>query len=130
MTLAAAQEEMAELIKTTDVAKLSENTQLAIKAAETALKKANVAEVRVLLPRLTSLYRLSGRPQKAIDVYEEYLEKYDKSINSPSLFTSLAAAYCDLELTEEAREYANKANAMASGDPEFISVYARLKSME
>lgn len=120
---------MAELIKTIDVAKLSENTQLAIKAAETGLKKADLAGVRMLLPRLTSLYRISGRPQKAIDVYEEYLAKYGKSIHSPSLFTSLAAAYCDLELTEEARKYANKANAMASGDPELISVYARLKSM-
>ncbi len=121
-----------ELIEMLDGAKRSENTQLALKSAERAMEIASVSEIRTLLPRLTSLYRQIGRPQKAVDTAEEYLEKHKKNVWSPALFTSIAAAYCDLDQFDISRKYANKAKALTGNNssPELISVYARLKNLE
>ncbi len=51
---------------------------------------------------------------------------------SPTLLTSIAAAYCDIGDVEEARRMANSARAMQGGNSskELISVYARIKSLE
>ena len=48
------------------------------------------------------------------------------------LFTSIAAAYCDIEDYETAREYANKAYAKFKGhsDEELFLVYKRIESMQ
>ena len=121
-----------ELIEILDGAKQSENTQLALRTAERAIDIANVSETRMLLPRLTSLYRQIGRPQKAVEIAEKYMELHKKDVWSPALFTSVAAAYCDLDQLELSRKYANRAKALLGNNssPELISVYARLKKLE
>ena len=121
-----------EIIKLLDGAKMTSNTGFALKLAEEAMEKASLSEARALLPRITSLYRIKHRPEKAIEVGEHYIGIYEGKIWSPSLFTSLAAAYCDLNELEKARKYANRARAISGNNSsvELMSVYARLKKLE
>ncbi len=56
---------------------------------------------------ITSGYRNTGQPQKAIDFALVYVD--DFSLRSVPLLTSLAAAYCDINDLENARKYCNKA---------------------
>ncbi len=121
-----------ELIELLDGAKTNDNTQLALKTAERALEIADDTEIRLLLPRLTSLYRKMGAPQKALDIAEKYLNELNKEVWSPALFTSMAAAYCDLDQVDISRKYANRAKALSGNEssPELISVYARIKNLE
>ena len=121
-----------ELIKLLDGAKNSNNPNFALKMAEEAMDKASISEARLILPRLTSLYRMKGQPEKAIETSIHYLTIYENKITSPALFTSLAAAYCDINELERARYYANRAHAISKGNSsiELISVYARLKKLE
>lgn len=121
-----------ELISIIDNAKQNNNNHLAIKAAEEAMKRHKMSVDRQVLPRLTSLYRESGNPHKAIELYEKSCAKYEMSLQSPALFTSLAAAYCDMGEIETARKFANRAKAMARGvsSQELINVYSRIKSLE
>ncbi len=88
--------------------------------------------VRNILPRYTSILRMNKQPKEAINMFEKYYDIYGKSIYSPALFTSVAAAYCDTGDYNEARNKANVANAMSGGkaSEELISVYARIKRME
>ncbi|WP_028234578.1 HRDC domain-containing protein [Pseudobutyrivibrio sp. MD2005] len=121
-----------EIIKLLDGAKMTSNTGFALKLAEEAMEKASLSEARALLPRMTSLYRIKHRPEKAIEVGEHYIGIYEGKIWSPSLFTSLAAAYCDLNELEKARKYANRARAISGNNSsiELMSVYSRLKKLE
>ena len=121
-----------ELIDIIDGAKNGNNIQLALKAAECALKKAKTPEIRKLLPRTTSIYRHIGQSQKAIEVAEQYTRKYGKDVYTSALYTSIAAAYCDLEQLDMARKYANMALAFSGGNGsgELKSVYSRLKMLE
>lgn len=123
---------MEELFTIIDGARAAENNSLAAQALEAAIRKASPAELRKLLPRLTSNYRKSGRSQTAIDLAESYIEEYGRQVESNALYTSLAAAYCDVEDFEIARKLANKARALSAGksSPELISVYARIKKFE
>ena len=130
---------VSELIAMTDGARLGDsNIHLAMQAIFTALDKANMSELRVLLPRGTSNYRKLGQSRKAIEFAENAIEKYGKPAYSPVLFTSLAAAYADVaendndaELLKKARYYADRANGMSGGKAsvELKSVYARLRAM-
>lgn len=121
-----------ELLKIIDSARESENIQLAAQALEAAIRKASVGEIRNLLPRLTSNYRKLGRPQTAIDISKSYTEEYKKKVWSPALFTSVAAAYCDLENYDTARKFANLARSISGAEAsiELISVYKRIKEAE
>lgn len=121
-----------EIIKLLDGAKMSGNTGFALKLAEESLEKATLSEARALLPRITSLYRIKNRPERAVELGEHYIRVYESKIWSPSLFTSLAAAYCDLNKLEEARKYANRARAISGNNStiELMSVYSRLKKLE
>lgn len=121
-----------EIIKLLDGAKMSGNTGFALKLAEESLEKATLSEARALLPRITSLYRIKNRPERAVELGEHYIRVYESKISSPSLFTSLAAAYCDLNELEKARKYANRARAISGNNSsvELMSVYARLKKLE
>lgn len=120
-----------ELINIIDDARKEEvgNYSLAAQALEAAIRKADSKALRTLLPRLCSNYRRQGKYQAAIDVIGNYINEYGAQIISPALYTSYAAAFCDIENYEKAKEYANKAHAMSKGEssPELISVYARIK---
>lgn len=123
---------MEELISVIDGARKADNIQLAAKALEAALEIATVHETRNLLPRLTSNYRKLGQSQKAIDVCKSYTDRFNKAVWSPALFTSVAAAYCDVEDYETARKFANLARSLSGPEsaPELISVYKRIKEAE
>ena len=119
-----------ELIKLLDRAKHGQNTQYAVKIAEEALEKAEeVSDISRLLPRLTSLYRQVGNPQKAINVAKEYTDMFNRKVWSQALLTSIAAAYCDLEDYETAKKFADIARSAFDGvpSPELMGVYEMLK---
>ena len=88
--------------------------------------------IRSILPRYTSILRKLQKPDMAIEVADDYLGRFGKSVSSPALHTSLAGAYCDKGDYTEARLQANRAMAMSAGNAsiELQSVYARIKSME
>ena len=121
---------MNELMKILDGANHGGNTQYAIKVAEKALDIAEeVSEIRGVLPRLTSLYRQVGKPQKAIDIAKEYTDLFNRKVWSQAFLTSIAAAYCDLEDYVTAKKFADIAYATYGGSssPELMNVYERVK---
>lgn len=108
------------------------NLFLAINAANRALEIADVRKIRYILPKVTSNYRRAGQPRKAVDIGEHYLTKHGDFIASGALYTSLAAAYCDLQDYVTARAYANKALKI-EGDyrsDELKIVFSRIKTLE
>ena len=119
-----------ELMRIIDGAKGSDNLFLAGKALEDALDKANSREIRTILPRLSSFLRKQGNPQKAIDVCKEYCSKHGKDVWSGPLFTSIAAAYCDIEDYDTAKKFADRAFAISGArtSGELSSVYGRIHS--
>ena len=119
-----------ELMKILDGAKHGYNTQYAVKVAEKAIENAEeVTEIRRLLPRLTSLYRQVGNPQKAIDVAKEYTDMFNQRVWSQALLTSIAAAYCDQEEYDTAKKFADIAYAAYAGNSsqELMGVFERIK---
>ena len=101
---------------------------MAAKGLENALEKANISEVRRILPRLTSLLRKRGQPEKAIEICETYTQLYNKPVYSSPLFTSIAAAYCDIGDYTTAKKFADRAFAFdGKGSGELSSVYQRIK---
>lgn len=83
--------------------------------------------IKTILPILTSSFRFLKQPRDAINVALNYIPHYA----SVALYTSLAAAYCDVEEYENALKYANRAYAMQGGSVgggnELSSVYERIK---
>lgn len=123
---------MEELIEIIDGSRAADNIYLASQALEAAIRKASVNEIRMLLPRLTSNYRKMGRPQTAIDISKSYTDEYKKKVWSPALFTSIAAAYCDLDDYLTARKFANLARSISGerASIELTNVYKRIKEAE
>lgn len=101
-----------------------------LKAIEDGLKEFSTSNKfkREVFPIATSCYRLLNQPKKAIEFYEKH--KHNRLSYSDALFTSLAAAYCDVEDYETARRYLNEAKFFHSGKPdeEWLYVYNRVKS--
>ena len=122
-----------ELIKAGDKYKGSASDKLSEKYFQNALdlaeKNSNMNCIRIVLPRLTSIYRLEKQPQKAINLFEECIKKYSESVTSIPLLTSIAAAYCDIEQFDKARYFANRAFAHSGGNGsgELSAVYGRIK---
>lgn len=116
--------------------KNSESYTLAITVAEFLLDNYGALTdiSSTTLSILCSSYRLLKLPNKAIEQVNKYFEKYpmlNKSKNS-ALYTSLAAAYCDIKEYNLAKQYANKAyminKSSESVSGELNALYARLKS--
>ncbi len=124
-------EDTLQYIKT---AKACEQYAAGIKACITGLQKFGQNEyfVDMTLPILTSMYRLIGKPQLAIDAAEEYVRKLDVSY-SVALLTSVAAAYCDLGDYASAKKFADLAYATQGGGKgektELSLVYARIRKL-
>ena len=123
---------MDELREVLNGARDSNNTILVQRALDAAMDIATISDIRSLLPRLTSNYRKMNNPQMAIDVAQKYLDEYEKKVWSPALFTSIAAAYCDVADYDTARQMADRARGLSANQPsgELINVYSRLKSVE
>ena len=121
-----------QLLEIIDGARKDNNLFLAINAANRALKIADLRKIRYILPKATSNYRRVGQPKKALDIAEQYLAKCGDDIASSALYTSLAAACCDMKDYVVARAYANKALKMEGDNrsEELKIVFSRLKSLE
>jgi len=117
------------LIEEADRFKESSSYDLAIKYYEEAIRKGSQSDIRYILPRITSCYRLSKQPQKAIALFSEIKRKYGAGFFSPALLTSAAAAYCDMNKYTEAKKCIDRAYAMSGGksSPEMNAVYGRLR---
>ncbi len=117
-----------KLVVEADRLKEAGNYGLASKYYETALKNSSV-DHRYVLPRLTSCYRLQGLPGKAIEYYKYTSALYGNRIQSAPLFTSIAAAYCDIQDYESAKRFADRAFAFSKGTAsgELAAVYGRIR---
>ena len=84
--------------------------------------------VKHILSILTSCLRQLSLPGKAIYYAEKYINSFNISV---ALFTSIAAAYCDIKDYENAKKYADIAYAKQGGgvgfNNELSAVYARIK---
>ena len=125
--------DVTELIQVAQSMKDSDDFIFSKKLLETIFERSSDKKViQSILPRYTSILRNIDQPREAIEISEKIISIYGKSIYSPSLFTSLAGAYCDIGDPIEARKKANVAMAMCNGNAgiELQSVYARIKTME
>jgi tetratricopeptide (TPR) repeat protein len=110
--------------------KASESYGLALKAYDKALEKSDIDKVKYVLPLITSCYRAINKPEKALEVYNRAKQEYGNPIIKPVLLTSVAAAYCDINEYEKAKECCDRAFAMSGGrgSGELMLVYSRIKS--
>ncbi len=120
------EEQLKEYIKGIKEAKL---WNLCIEVIEKELEIDHKGDfIRSILPIYTSVMRKTKRSLDVVDFWEMNTVIYSK-YGSPEFFTSLAAAYCDIDDYIKARQYANRAYAMggkASG--ELMNVYSRIKN--
>lgn len=79
-----------------DKFKNSSSIGLVLRFYENAVERADSATMAYILPRITSCYRKSGQPQKVIDMLVYANKVFGKQMVTPTLLTSVAAAYCDL----------------------------------
>ena len=104
----------------------------ALQVADELYKRYVIAEdafrLRWLMPIETSLLRLSHTPQKAIDFYTLQIAKFGKTVDSPQVLTSVAAAYCDVHDYAKAKQLCDRAFAWGGHSFELASVYGRIKS--
>jgi len=120
-------------IRMAQIMKDNGNLSGAMKIFDGVLEECNDARViKFVLPCYTSILRKYNKPEEAISFADEYIHIYGEMVRTQSLYTSLAGAYCDIGDYIEARKKANIAYALCNGkaNPELISVYARIKSME
>lgn len=118
-----------DLLDNIKLAKELEQFFFTTSACEYGLRKFffDLTFVRCCLPIYTSALRMLNMPQKAISFVESYLN--NKKYISPSLLTSIAAAYCDIEDYTIAKKFADRAYAMQGGSRgvnELSLVYKRI----
>lgn len=92
-----------QLKSTADVYKKLGRVERALEIYLDILDKTNELEMGYLLPRITSCYRMLGEPKNALLIYEKYGYMAEK-VYSVALYTSIAAAYCDLCMINKANE--------------------------
>lgn len=79
-------------------------------------------------PKIASCLRKQKKPEEVIEFYNINKQKI-ATLNSSAFFTSLAAAYCDLEFYENALKCAKRAYAISKGvvGIELQMVFDRIK---
>ena len=92
------------------------------------VKAEDTYRLRWLMPIETSLLRLSHTPQRAIEFYTSQLAKFGKTVESPQLLTSIAAAYCDVHDYVTAKKLCDRAYAWGGSSYELSAVYGRIKA--
>lgn len=88
---------------------------------------ADVSGLRWILPVRTSLFRIMGNPVGAIKIYKDIQSRFGDVASSGALYTSVAAAYCDVDEYEIALKFCNKARALGERSLELSAVYERIK---
>ena len=85
--------------------------------------------VAKILPIVTSTYRNLNKPENAINIAKEQRKKF--KCESVALYTSIAAAYCDIGEFETALKFANAGYALQGGGMgyknELSLVYKRIE---
>lgn len=119
-----------ELISNADKFKESGDYLSAAKQYMEALVKCDRNEYSSILPRLSSCYRKLGQPEKSLTLMEEAVSIYGNKILNTAMLTSVAAAYSDLKMWDDARRYANRAYAISGGNAgvELMNVLSRIKA--
>lgn len=112
-----------------DKFKNSSSIGLALKFYEAAIERADSVTMAYILPRITSCYRKNGQPQKAIDILAYANKTFGQGMVTPTLLTSVAAAYCDLADFVRAKKCCDRAFAASNGkaSDELSLVYGRIK---
>ncbi|MDD3232251.1 MAG: hypothetical protein PHO06_02760 [Clostridia bacterium] len=119
-----------ELIDFIKEIKQNELYNLSIMVCEFGLVKYESDEVfiKVILPILTSSYRLNYQPSKVISLATKFL--HNKKYQSVPLLTSVAAAYCDISDYKSAKKTADYAYRLQNGslgyENELSLVYKRI----
>ncbi len=118
-----------ELIGEGDKFKASGSFLLAVKYYETAAEQCEEAELRYILPRLSSCHRRCNQPQKAIELFSYAKQKFGPEMITPVLLTTAAAAYCDLLDYDRALQCCRRAWAELGGEwnPNLQSVFERIR---
>ena len=118
-----------ECVKQGDAFKSSSSYALALQYYEAAVGRCDYEMMSVILPRMTSCYRKTGQPQKAIDILTYASKAFGQGMLNPALLTSAAAASCDMKDYERAKKCCDRAYAMTKGraSGELASVYGRIK---
>lgn len=84
-----------------------------------------------LVPMKTSCLRALHKPKEAIEFFNEIIKKHDTLTYSSALYTSIAAAYCDIEDHNHALQYARIACGLNTQDKPFelLNLIKRLKAV-
>ncbi len=129
-TLAPETMDCRSLVESGDEFRASGSLGLAVQFYEYASRKASRKQLQFLLPRLTSLLRFQGRPEKVIELLRFAKDKYGSGMITAASLTSAGAAYCDLKDYKRALKCCNRAYAMMNGkaDEELKMVYRRIQS--
>lgn len=120
---------MEEVMAIADEFKDNESADSASSLYNSILSSSTGPHLVGLLSKLSSCYRKIGKPQSAIELYEEVKKNYGENPISSAFLTSVGAAYCDLEKYEEAKRFADKAYAKSGGkgSPELSGLYGRIR---
>ena len=106
-----------EALEFGDEFKGSGSFDMALELYKRALNSATFEVAKYILPRVTSSLRGMKKSDVALELYVELNELYGESIVDNVLLTSVAAAYCDRSMFDEARRCVEKALEMSNGVP-------------
>ncbi|HCX92588.1 MAG TPA: hypothetical protein DGZ34_07960 [Lachnospiraceae bacterium] len=90
---------------------------MALELYKRALNSATFEAAKYILPRVTSSLRGMKKSDVVLELYVELNELYGESIVDNVLLTSVAAAYCDRSMFDDARRCVEKALEMSNGVP-------------
>lgn len=108
-----------EALEFGDEFKGSGSFDMALELYKRALNSATFEAAKYILPRVTSSLRGMKKSDVALELYVELNELYGESIVDNVLLTSVAAAYCDRSMFDDARRCVEKALEMSNGVPHY-----------
>lgn len=108
-----------EALEFGDEFKGSGSFDMALELYKRALNSATYEAAKYILPRVTSSLRGMKKSDVALELYVELNELYGESIVDNVLLTSVAAAYCDRSMFDDARRCVEKALEMSNGVPHY-----------
>lgn len=104
-----------ELIQMADAAMEWELYEKAMNYYMELVRKASLSSLIFVLPKISACFRRLNRPLMAISLFDYVHDRYGDAYVSAGLFTSAAAAYCDLGEFATARAYCDKAEDKMHG---------------
>ena len=118
-----------ELIREGDKFKESFSYTSAILFYEKALERSNEQTALLILPRISSCLRLARRSKRVVELFADARSKYGDDRMTPTILTSVAAAYCDLKEYETAHRLCRWAYKLSPGnaDQNLMNVFSRIR---